>query len=73
MVPGEGNPEAAVMFVGDPRAPEVAHWMPFLERELALIRPRLVVPLGGSELALAAALCAVALLPFADRRGVGSR
>jgi energy-coupling factor transport system permease protein len=35
--------------------------------------PRLVVPFGGSELALSAALCVVALLPFADRRGVGSR
>jgi len=33
--------------------------------------PRLVVPVGGAELALAAALCAVALLPFADRRGIG--
>ena len=87
MVPGEGNPDAAVMFVGeapgatedelgrpfvgragkllgellaeaglvredvwitnvvkarpptnrDPKAPEVAHWMPWLEREVALI------------------------------------
>ena len=33
--------------------------------------PRLVVPVGGAELALAAALCVVALLPFADRRGIG--
>ena len=33
--------------------------------------PRLVVPLGGAELALAAALCLVALLPFADRKGIG--
>jgi DNA polymerase len=100
MVPGEGSPLAAVMFVGeapgatedalgrpfvgragklldellaaaglvreevwitnvvkarpprnrDPRAPEVAHWMPFLERELALIRPSVVVPLGRHAL-----------------------
>jgi DNA polymerase len=34
----------------DPRAPEVAHWMPFLERELALIGPRVVVPLGRHAL-----------------------
>jgi DNA polymerase len=100
MVPGEGNPAAAVMFVGeapgatedelgrpfvgragkllgellaaaglvredvwitnvvkarppsnrDPKAPEVAHCMPWLERELALIGPRLVVPLGRHAL-----------------------
>jgi DNA polymerase len=100
MVPGEGNPRAAVMFVGeapgatedalgrpfvgragrlldelltaaglrradvwitnvvkarppenrDPRAPEVAHCMPWLERELAIIQPRLVVPLGRHAL-----------------------
>src|SRR4051794_22234889 len=99
-VPGEGNPGAGVVFVGeapgatedslgrpfvgragrlldellaeaglarseawitnvvkarppknrDPRAPEVAHWMPYLERELAIIRPRLVVPLGRHAL-----------------------
>src|SRR5918997_1239700 len=99
-VPGEGNPEAAVVFVGeapgatedelgrpfmgragklldellaeagvvradvwitnvvkarppknrDPKAPEIAHWMPVLERELELIRPRLVVPLGRHAL-----------------------
>src|SRR4051794_10369655 len=30
----------------DPKAPEVAHCMPWLARELAIIRPRLVVPLG---------------------------
>ena len=34
----------------DPKAPEVAHCMPWLERELALIRPRLVVPLGRHAL-----------------------
>src|SRR3712207_3497253 len=28
----------------DPRAPEVEHWMPVLEQELALVGPRLVVP-----------------------------
>jgi DNA polymerase len=101
MVPGEGNPEAAVMLVGeapgatedeqgrpfvgragklleevlaeagleredvyitnvvkarppknrDPRAGEVAHHMPWLEAELALIQPRLVIPLGRHALA----------------------
>jgi DNA polymerase len=35
----------------DPRAAEVAHWMPWLEAELALVRPRLVVPLGRHALA----------------------
>jgi DNA polymerase len=100
MVPGEGNPRASVVFVGeapgatedalgrpfvgragklldellaeaglvrsdvwitnvvkarppgnrDPRAPEIAHWMPWLERELALIGPSLVVPLGRHAL-----------------------
>jgi DNA polymerase len=34
----------------DPRAAEIAHWMPFLERELEVIRPRLVVPLGRHAL-----------------------
>jgi uracil-DNA glycosylase len=34
----------------DPKAPEVAHCMPWLERELALIRPSLVVPLGRHAL-----------------------
>ena len=33
--------------------------------------PSLVVPVGGGELALAVALLAVALLPFADRKGIG--
>ena len=33
----------------DPKAPEVAHCMPWLERELELIRPRLVVPLGPAR------------------------
>jgi len=101
MVPGEGNPDADVMLVGeapgasedkqgrpfvgragklldqvleaagleradvyitnvvkarppnnrDPRAGEVAHHMPWLEAELALIRPRLVIPLGRHALA----------------------
>ena len=100
MVPGEGNPDAAVVFVGeapgatedklgrpfvgragklldellaeaglaradvwitnvvkarppknrDPKAGEIAHWMPWLTRELELIRPRLVVPLGRHAL-----------------------
>jgi uracil-DNA glycosylase len=35
----------------DPRAPEVEHWMPVLEQELALVAPRLVVPLGRHALA----------------------
>jgi uracil-DNA glycosylase len=35
----------------DPRAAEVEHWMPFLETQLALVRPRLVVPLGRHALA----------------------
>jgi DNA polymerase len=101
MVPGEGNPDAAVMLVGeapggtedkegrpfvgragklldevlaeagleredvyitnvvkarppgnrDPRAGEVAHHMPWLEAELALIQPTLVIPLGRHALA----------------------
>jgi uracil-DNA glycosylase len=100
MVPGEGNPAARVMFVGeapgatedelgrpfvgragkllgellaeaglvredvwitnvvkarppsnrDPRAPEVAHCMPWLERELSIIDPARVVPLGRHAL-----------------------
>ena len=35
----------------DPKAPEVAHWLPVLEEELALVAPRLVVPLGRHALA----------------------
>ena len=35
----------------DPKAPEVAHHMPWLEQELALVRPELVVPLGRHALA----------------------
>ena len=100
MVPGDGNPDAAVVFVGeapgktedelgrpfmgragklldellaeagvvradvwitnvvkarppknrDPKVPEIAHWMPFLVRELELIQPRLIVPLGRHAL-----------------------
>jgi len=34
----------------DPRADEVAHHRPWLERELALVRPRLVVPVGRHAL-----------------------
>ena len=34
----------------DPRAPEVAHWMPWLETEVELIRPRVIVPLGRHAL-----------------------
>jgi DNA polymerase len=101
MVPGEGNPDAEVMLVGeapgasedeqgrpfvgragklldellaeaglerenvyitnvvkarppgnrDPKRGEVAHHLPWLEAELALVRPRLVVPLGRHALA----------------------
>jgi DNA polymerase len=101
MVPGEGNPGADVMLVGeapgasedkagrpfvgragkfldtlleeaglardavfitnvvkarppgnrDPKADEVAHYMPWLEQQLALIRPRVVIPLGRHALA----------------------
>jgi uracil-DNA glycosylase family 4 len=35
----------------DPKAGEVAHHMPWLETELALIQPRLVIPLGRHALA----------------------
>jgi DNA polymerase len=35
----------------DPRAAEVAHWLPVLERELELVDPRVVVPLGRHALA----------------------
>ena len=99
-VPGEGNPAASVVFVGetpgasedqlgrpfvgragklldellaeaglvrsdvwitnvvkarppknrDPKAPEIAHWMPVLEREIELIQPRYIVPLGRHAL-----------------------
>jgi uracil-DNA glycosylase len=35
----------------DPRAAEVAHWMPWLETELGLVKPRIVVPLGRHALA----------------------
>jgi uracil-DNA glycosylase family 4 len=101
MVPGEGDPNAVVMIVGeapgknedeqgrpfvgrsgklldellaaaglereqvyitnvvkarppgnrDPRAGEIAHHMPWLEAQLALIQPRLIVPLGRHALA----------------------
>ena len=35
----------------DPTRAEVEHWMPVLEQELALVSPRLVVPLGRHALA----------------------
>ena len=35
----------------DPRADEVAHHLPWLERQLALIRPRVVIPVGRHALA----------------------
>ena len=34
----------------DPKAPEVEHWMPVLQQEVELIRPRLIVPLGRHAL-----------------------
>ena len=43
----------------------MAGWEPFEAY------PRTLAPLDGGVLALAAALFAVALLPFADRRGIG--
>ena len=101
MVPGEGDPDAAVMIVGeapgasedkqgrpfvgragklldqllaeaglqrddvyitnvvkarlpgnrDPKAGEVAHHLPWLEQQLALIRPSVVIPVGRHALA----------------------
>jgi len=35
----------------DPTKAEVAHWMPVLEAQLALVAPRLIVPLGRHALA----------------------
>jgi DNA polymerase len=35
----------------DPRADEVAHSMPWLEAQLALVQPRLLIPLGRHALA----------------------
>jgi DNA polymerase len=35
----------------DPKAPEVAHSMPWLEAQLALVKPRLLIPLGRHALA----------------------
>jgi uracil-DNA glycosylase family 4 len=35
----------------DPTRAEVEHWMPLLEQQLALVAPRLVVPLGRHALA----------------------
>jgi DNA polymerase len=35
----------------DPRAGEVAHYLPWLEQQLALIRPSVVIPLGRHALA----------------------
>jgi uracil-DNA glycosylase len=35
----------------DPTAAEVAHYLPWLEQQLALIRPRVVIPLGRHALA----------------------
>ena len=34
----------------DPKAPEIAHWMPVLNREIELIGPRFIVPLGRHAL-----------------------
>jgi uracil-DNA glycosylase family 4 len=35
----------------DPKADEVAHYMPWLEQQLALIRPNVVIPVGRHALA----------------------
>jgi DNA polymerase len=35
----------------DPKAPEVVHSMPWLEAQLALVKPRLLIPLGRHALA----------------------
>ena len=35
----------------DPTKAEVAHWMPVLEAQLALVAPKLIVPLGRHALA----------------------
>jgi uracil-DNA glycosylase len=35
----------------DPRADEVAHYLPWLEQQLALLQPRLIIPLGRHALA----------------------
>ena len=35
----------------DPTKAEVEHWMPVLEQQLALVAPRLIVPLGRHALA----------------------
>jgi uracil-DNA glycosylase family 4 len=35
----------------DPRASEVEHHLPWLEQQLALVRPRVVIPLGRHALA----------------------
>src|ERR687898_2816490 len=35
----------------DPKSDEVAHYMPWLEQQLSLIRPRVVIPLGRHALA----------------------
>src|SRR5918998_987594 len=52
LVPGEGSETADVMVVGEaPGRNEVEHWMPVLEDQLALVSPRLVVPLGRHALA----------------------
>jgi DNA polymerase len=35
----------------DPKADEVAHYLPWLERQLALIRPQVIIPVGRHALA----------------------
>jgi DNA polymerase len=57
----------------DPKPAEVAHWLPVLERELALIAPRVVVPLGRHALAHFAPGAKISqvhgtVLPWRDRR-----
>jgi uracil-DNA glycosylase len=43
----------------DPRADEVAHHLPWLEQQLALIRPAVVIPLGRHALAHFAPGCKI--------------
>ncbi len=56
----------------DPKPAEVAHWRPVLERELALVDPRVVVPLGRHALAHFAPGAKISdvhgtVLPWGDR------
>jgi uracil-DNA glycosylase len=57
LVPGDGNPDAAVVVVKarppknrDPKPDEVAHHLPWLHAQLDVIAPRFVVTLGRHAL-----------------------